>query len=83
MGYRLAMDHPGVVAAFSSLSVVPTLDAMSAVDHHFAKKNFHWFLFAQDSELPERLLAAAPDAFIDRALATMAGGLEKVDPVAL
>jgi haloacetate dehalogenase len=46
-------------------------------------KNFHWFLFAQDSDLPERLMAAAPDTFIDRALATMAGGLEKIDPAAL
>ncbi|MBV9878585.1 MAG: alpha/beta hydrolase [Verrucomicrobia bacterium] len=83
VGYRLALDHPEKVAAFSSLTVVPTLDAMLGVDHRFATKNFHWFLFAQDSDLPELLLAAAPDAFIDQALATMAGGLEKVDPAAL
>ncbi|MBV8216527.1 MAG: alpha/beta hydrolase [Verrucomicrobia bacterium] len=83
VGYRLALDNPNVVAAFSSLSVVPTLDAMSAMDYRFARKNFHWFLLAQDADLPERLLTAAPDAFIDRALATMAGGLEKVDPAAL
>jgi haloacetate dehalogenase len=83
VGYRLVLDHPDLVAAFSSLTVVPTLDAMSAVDHCFATKNFHWFLFAQDSDLPELLLAAAPDAFIDRALAAMAGGLEKVEPAAL
>jgi len=83
VGYRLALDHSDLVAAFSSLAVVPTLEAMSAVDHRFATKNFHWFLFAQDPDLPERLLAVDPDAFIDRALATMAGGLEKVDPAAL
>ena len=83
VGYRLALDYPDAMAAFSSLAVVPTLDAMSAVDYDFAKKNFHWFLFVQDADLPERLLTAASDAFIDQALATMAGGLEKVDPVAL
>lgn len=83
VGYRLALDHPEVAVAFSSLTVVPTLDAMSGVDHRFARKNFHWFFLAQDADLPERLLAAAPDAFIDRALASMAGGLERVDPAAL
>ncbi|MBV9734049.1 MAG: alpha/beta hydrolase [Verrucomicrobia bacterium] len=83
VGYRLALDHPDLVAAFCSLAVVPTLNAMSAVDHRFATKNFHWFLFAQDPDLPELLLDAAPDAFIDRALAAMARGLEKVDPAAL
>lgn len=83
VGYRLALDHPEVVAAFSSLSVVPTLDVISAIDYQFAKKNFHWFLFAQDADLPERLLAAAPDAFIDRSLANMTGTLEEIDPAAL
>jgi len=37
-----------------------------AVDHRFAEKNYHWFLLGQEGELPERMLAAAPDAFIDR-----------------
>ncbi|HEX5006863.1 MAG TPA: alpha/beta fold hydrolase [Hyphomonadaceae bacterium] len=45
-GYRLALDHPGVVTCFASLTVVPTLDAMSAVDYHYAQKNYHWFLLA-------------------------------------
>jgi haloacetate dehalogenase len=74
VGYRLALDNPDVVAAFSSLTVVPTVDAMSAADHRFATKNFHWFLFAQDADLPERLRPS---------LSHMAGGLEKVDPAAL
>jgi haloacetate dehalogenase len=83
VGYRLALDHPDVAAAFSSLTVVPTLDAMASVDDRFAVKNFHWFLLAQEADLPEQLLAAAPDAFIERALSTMAGGLDKIDPAAL
>ncbi|NYZ14440.1 alpha/beta hydrolase [Azospirillum sp. RWY-5-1] len=83
VGYRLVLDHPDAVVAFSSLTVVPTADALSGVDHRFSRKNFHWFFLAQDADLPERLLAAAPDAFIDRALASMAGGLERVEPAAL
>ncbi len=70
-GYRLALDHPGVVNRFASLAAVPTLDAMQAVDYHYAQKNYHWFLLAQAADLPERLLAAAPDAVIDRAFTIM------------
>ncbi|MGN4077666.1 alpha/beta fold hydrolase, partial [Burkholderia gladioli] len=38
---------------------------------------------AQPAGLPERMLAADPDAFIDAALARMAGGLERIEPRAL
>lgn len=64
-GYRLVLDHPGMVTAFASLAVVPTLDALDGVDYRFAHKNYHWFLLSQPGDLPERLLAAAPDAVID------------------
>ena len=64
-GYRLVLDHPGIVTAFASLTVVPTLDVLEGVDHRFAHKNYHWFLFSQPGPLPEALLAAAPDAVID------------------
>jgi haloacetate dehalogenase len=70
-GYRLVLDHPGMVDRFASLAVVPTPDALRAVDYQYAKKNYHWFLLAQPAALPERFLAAAPDAVIDRAFANM------------
>lgn len=83
VGYRLAMDYPDRVRAFSSLTVVPTLDAMAAVDFRFASKNFHWFFLAQDGDIAERLLDAAPDAFIDQVLIGMTGGLDRIEPAAL
>lgn len=79
-GYRLALDHPAGVLGFASLTVVPTLDAWAGVDKGFAMGAFHWFLLAQPFDLPERLLAADPDAFIDQALAKMAGGLDRLEP---
>ncbi len=82
-GYRLALDHPKRVTAFASLTVIPTLDAMAAVDYHAAAQAFHWFLLAQEADLPERLLAADPDAFINRALSTMTGGRHVIEPAAL
>ncbi|MBK1841485.1 alpha/beta hydrolase [Azospirillum sp. YIM B02556] len=82
-GYRLALDHPDRVTAYASLTVIPTLDAMTAIDYRIAAKAFHWFFLSQEADLPERLLAGAPDAFIDAALARMAGGLETIEPAAL
>ena len=78
-GYRLALDHPQRVTAVALLTVIPILDAMAAVDYRTAVQTFHWFLFAQEADLPERLLAADPDAFIDRALDKMTGGREVIE----
>jgi haloacetate dehalogenase len=77
------LDHPGTVTRFASLAVVPTLDAMRLADQRFARRSCRWFLLAQEADLPERLLAAAPDAVVDRAFATMdASGDEVIEPAA-
>ncbi|MET7141924.1 alpha/beta hydrolase [Xanthomonas sp. PPL139] len=81
-GYRLALDHPARVTHYASLTVVPTQDAWDAMDMRQGLANFHWFLLAQPFDLPERLLAADPDAFIETVLARMAGGLDRLDPAA-
>ena len=83
VGYRLALDYPEHVSAYCSLAVVPTLDVWPAVDRQFANGAFHWFLLAQPGDLPERLLAGDPDAFLDAALDRMSGGIEKLHPLAV
>jgi haloacetate dehalogenase len=77
-GYRLVLDHPGVVTRFASLAVVPTRNAMLAVDYAIAERSYHWFLLAQEADLPERLLAAAPDLFIDRAFKIVEADSDRV-----
>jgi haloacetate dehalogenase len=59
------------------------MDAFAAVDKTFALNAWHWFFLAQPADLPERMLAADPDAYLETALAKMAGGLDRVDPLAL
>ena len=83
VGYRLTLDHPDHVRAYAALAVVPTLDVWAAVDRRFAMGAFHWFLFAQPGDLPARLLAADPDAFLDATLEQMAGGIDKLHPAAV
>jgi haloacetate dehalogenase len=82
-GYRLALDHPDRVTHYASLTVVPTQDAWDAMDMRHGLASYHWFLLAQPFDLPERLLAADPDAFIEAALARMAGGLDRLDAAAV
>ncbi|MEH2488834.1 alpha/beta fold hydrolase [Bradyrhizobium sp. AZCC 2230] len=72
VGYRLVLDHPGRVNAFVSLTVIPSSEVWSRVDKAFALGAYHWFLFAQPYDLPERLLSADPDHFLDLTLRKMA-----------
>jgi haloacetate dehalogenase len=71
VGYRLALDHPEAVTAFVSLTVVPTADVWAAADKGFGISAYHWFLFAQPFDLPERLIGADPDYFLDWTLKRM------------
>lgn len=82
-GYRLVLDHPGVVTRFAALAVLPTLDALAAMDFVAARKAFHWFMLAQPEGVPETMLASAPDIFLNHVLDAM-GGLEGqvIDPAA-
>ncbi|MEV0008539.1 alpha/beta hydrolase [Streptomyces sp. NPDC047973] len=61
--YRMALDHPGRVARLAVLDVVPTADALAAVDAPTARQLWRWFLLAQPHPVPETLIAADPEAF--------------------
>lgn len=68
-GYRMALDHPDRVSALAVLDVLPTADVLARADHRFARGAWHWFLLSQPGDLPERLIAAEPDAVLGRGLA--------------
>lgn len=68
VAYRLALDHRGRTAKLAVLDIVPTAAAWDGADARFALGFWPWTLLAQPEPLPERLLAAAPDAIIDSAL---------------
>jgi len=72
VGYRLALDHPGTVLAFVSLTVIPTSEVWARAGKNFALGAYHWLLFAQPYDLPERLLSGDPDFFLDWTLRKMA-----------
>ncbi len=82
VAHRLCLDHPDAVAAFASLTVIPTPEMWHRVDTAFGLKSWHWFFFAQPFDLPERLLAADPAYFLDWTLRNMARHIDAVTPEA-
>jgi haloacetate dehalogenase len=70
-GFRLALDHPGRVTALAVLDILPTADVLARADARFARGAWHWFLLSQPADLPERLVAADPEAVLGRGLAAV------------
>jgi len=68
VAYRLALDHPERVERLAVLDVLSTADAWERADKKLATAFWPWSLLAQPEPLPERLIAAAPEAVIDDAL---------------
>lgn len=83
VAYRLALEHPQVVSALVSLTVVPILDVWAGVNKAFALNAYHWFFLAQPFDLPERLIGANPGYFLDWTLQRMAQGRDIYHPLAL
>ncbi|WP_186420976.1 alpha/beta hydrolase [Bosea sp. CS1GBMeth4] len=69
VAYRMALDHPDRIAKLAVLDILPTAEAWERADARFALGFWPWTLLAQPAPLPERLLASAPDAIVDSALA--------------
>jgi haloacetate dehalogenase len=66
VAYRLALDHPARTTALCSLDVVPTSETWwDRIDMTRALGGFHWQLLAQPEPLPERLISADPDFFME------------------
>ena len=65
VAYRLALDHPDRVTAAAAFDVVPTGEVWARADAAMALGYWHWAFLAQPAPLPERLIAADPDAFFD------------------
>lgn len=68
VAHRMALDHPDRIDRLAVLDIVPTETAWDRADARFALAYWPWSLLAQPEPLPERLLAAAPEAIVDDAL---------------
>ena len=79
VGHRLALDQPQGVTRLCVLDIVPTHTVFARTDRHLAAAYWHWFYF-QAPDLPEVMLAAAPEAFLRhmfRSLTFRAGAIDE------
>jgi haloacetate dehalogenase len=61
--YRLVLDHGEQVTRLAVLDIIPTAEVFRRLDMRFALSAWHWFFLAAPHDLPERMIAADPDAF--------------------
>ena len=64
--HRLLLDHGGRVDKAAVLDIAPTLDMYERTDRAFAEAYYHWFFLIQPFDLPERLIGADPDYYLER-----------------
>jgi len=69
VAHRMALDHPDRVARLVLLDIAPTATMYAQTTREFATRYFWWFFLIQPFDLPERMIAADPDHFLDRHLA--------------
>jgi haloacetate dehalogenase len=64
VSHRLTLDHPEAVSRLAVLDIVPTRHVLTHVDLTLARGYFHWFLLSAGADIPETLLAGAPEFWI-------------------
>lgn len=69
VAHRMALDHPEQVTRLVLIDIAPTATMYDRTDKEFATRYFWWFFLIQPFDLPERMIAADPDFFLDRHLA--------------
>ncbi|MDE3174712.1 MAG: alpha/beta hydrolase [Pseudomonadota bacterium] len=70
VAYRLALDHPERVTKIAVLDIVPTWEMWAGMDSARAMAVYHWMFLAQPEPLPEALINAASQTYLEHTLAS-------------
>jgi haloacetate dehalogenase len=81
--HRMCLDHPGKVTRAAILDIIPQHHLLNNVTRQWGTFSWHWFFNIQPYDLPERMMGADPDWFIEKKLAKTKQGLSFFDPAAL
>jgi len=73
--HRMCLDHPEKVIRASIHDIIPQHYLFNNVTQAWATGAYHWFFMIQKAPMPERLMSADPDFFIEKKLAKTDQGL--------
>ncbi len=81
--HRMCLDHPQKVTRAAILDIVPQHYLYKNINKQWATFSWHWFFNIQPFDMPERMMGADPDWFIEKKLAKTKQGLSFFDKDAL
>jgi haloacetate dehalogenase len=64
VAHRMALDHADKITKLALLDIIPTITAYANVDKDIATSAFNWFFSIQPDGLPERLIGAEPEFYL-------------------
>jgi haloacetate dehalogenase len=73
--HRMCLDAPEKVARAAILDIIPQHHLLNNVTRQWGRFSWHWFFNIQPEPLPEKMMGADPDWFIQRKLAKTPQGL--------
>jgi len=81
--HRMCLDHTQKVTRAAILDIIPQHYLLNHVTRQWGTFSWHWFFNIQPYDLPERMMGADPDWFIEKKLAKTKQGLSFFDAAAL
>lgn len=76
VAHRLAQDHPDAVSKMVLLDIAPTLAMYEQANEEFARAYWHWFFLIRPAPLPERLIEADPEGYLQGIMGARSAGLQ-------
>lgn len=83
VAHRMALDHPERVSRVCVMDIAPTLHMFRHTDQNFATGYYHWFFLIQPGGLPEHMIGADPDYFLQEKLNRWSGPEASFAPAAV
>src|SRR5438477_1559223 len=73
--HRMCLDHPDKVVRAAILDIIPQHHLLNNVTRQWGTFSWHWFFNIQPEPLPEKMMGADPDWFIQKKLAKTPQGV--------